>query len=163
MKTIAAQPDLHSPRSPTLNICIPYSSRDEMAGALQTCAQARNHAASQNGITANGGPHANGNQSNGSAQHSDCSASAELQQLDSAMMLAHSPPLDILVRTSGVHRLSDFMLWQITPETTIHFVPTYWPAFGLWDLLPIVLQWQAMQFHKWWRDGGAHQAGKEAT
>lgn len=30
-----------------------------------------------------------------------------------AMSLAGSPPLDILVRTSGVKRLSDFLLWQV--------------------------------------------------
>jgi len=27
--------------------------------------------------------------------------------------LAGSPPLDILVRTSGVKRLSDFLMWQV--------------------------------------------------
>lgn len=27
--------------------------------------------------------------------------------------LAGSPPLDILVRSSGVRRLSDYMLWQV--------------------------------------------------
>jgi undecaprenyl diphosphate synthase len=27
--------------------------------------------------------------------------------------LRDSPKLDILVRTSGVHRLSDFLLWQV--------------------------------------------------
>jgi hypothetical protein len=37
-----------------------------------------------------------------------------VQDIDSKMMLAHSPPLDILVRTSGVCRLSDFMLWQVS-------------------------------------------------
>lgn len=25
----------------------------------------------------------------------------------------NSPPLDILIRTSGVKRLSDFLLWQV--------------------------------------------------
>ncbi len=27
----------------------------------------------------------------------------------------NSPPLDILIRTSGVRRLSDFLLWQVSP------------------------------------------------
>lgn len=36
------------------------------------------------------------------------------EELDSHMMFADSPPLDILVRTSGVRRLSDFMLWQVS-------------------------------------------------
>ena len=27
--------------------------------------------------------------------------------------LAGSPPLDVLIRTSGVKRLSDYMLWQV--------------------------------------------------
>lgn len=29
-------------------------------------------------------------------------------------MLLGQPPLDLLIRTSGVHRLSDFLLWQCT-------------------------------------------------
>lgn len=29
------------------------------------------------------------------------------------MYLAESPPLDIFIRTSGVERLSDFLVWQI--------------------------------------------------
>lgn len=144
-----------------------------MTGALQARVQARASGCSAtNGqphaVTTNGHSHA----TNGSAHHAVTSSSdEELRQLDKAMMLSHSPPLDILVRTSGVHRLSDFMLWQITPETTIHFVPTYWPAFGLWDLLPIVLQWQAMQFHKWFETrrttrrgkGGSSSSSRHAT
>lgn len=31
--------------------------------------------------------------------------------------LSGSPPLDILVRTSGVKRLSDYLLWQVRPDT----------------------------------------------
>ena len=31
--------------------------------------------------------------------------------------LAGSPPLDILVRSSGVKRLSDFLMWQVRSAT----------------------------------------------
>ena len=34
--------------------------------------------------------------------------------------LGESPPLDILIRTSGVNRLSDFLLWQV--RSVIHFL-----------------------------------------
>jgi ditrans,polycis-polyprenyl diphosphate synthase len=53
-----------------------------------------------------------------------------------------SPPLDILVRTSGVKRLSDYLLWQCCENTQIHFPATYWPAFGLWDFMPVILDYQ---------------------
>ena len=37
------------------------------------------------------------------------------QDIEAKLMTskAGSPPLDILIRTSGVKRLSDFMLWQV--------------------------------------------------
>ena len=50
--------------------------------------------------------------------------------------------LDILVRTSNVKRLSDFMMWQADQDTQLHFVKTNWPEFGLTDILPILLGWQ---------------------
>jgi ditrans,polycis-polyprenyl diphosphate synthase len=70
-----------------------------------------------------------------------------------------TPPLDILIRTSGVKRLSDYLLWQVssaftpghlhaltiskcTEKTQIHFIDTYWPDIGLFDLLPIILDYQ---------------------
>ena len=37
------------------------------------------------------------------------------ETIDANLMISRkgSPPLDILVRTSGVKRLSDYMLWQV--------------------------------------------------
>ena len=37
------------------------------------------------------------------------------EDLERYMMtnLAGSPPLDILIRSSGVKRLSDFLMWQV--------------------------------------------------
>jgi ditrans,polycis-polyprenyl diphosphate synthase len=71
---------------------------------------------------------------------------------------ANAPPLDILIRTSGVERLSDFMLWQCHESTEVEFVSCYWPDFGLKHLLPILLEWQWRRrkdsvHRSYWNDG----------
>ena len=38
------------------------------------------------------------------------------------------PPPDLLIRTAGEKRLSDFLLWEIA-YTELYFSPTEWPAF----------------------------------
>lgn len=43
------------------------------------------------------------------------------------------PPLDLLIRTSGEHRLSNFLLWQAAYAELL-FVDTLWPDFGAADL-----------------------------
>lgn len=62
--------------------------------------------------------------------------------LDSHMFTAGLPPLDLLIRTSGVKRLSDFMLWQCHQETQIVFLKCLWPEFDLWGFLPVLVEWQ---------------------
>jgi len=62
--------------------------------------------------------------------------------------LGGSPPLDILIRTSGVKRLSDFLLWQCCEDTQIQYTDTYWPDFGLFDLIPIILDYQRRTWSK---------------
>lgn len=47
------------------------------------------------------------------------------------------PPLDLLVRTSGEHRLSNFLLWQ-SAYAELLFVDTLWPDFGADDLAAAV-------------------------
>jgi undecaprenyl diphosphate synthase len=39
------------------------------------------------------------------------------------------PPLDLMIRTSGEQRISNFLLWQIAYAEFI-FTKTYWPAFN---------------------------------
>lgn len=58
------------------------------------------------------------------------------------MLTKDSPPLDLLIRTSGVERLSDFMLWQCHENTEIVFLDVMWPEFSLWYFLPVLLGWQ---------------------
>ncbi|RAH43319.1 undecaprenyl diphosphate synthase family protein [Aspergillus brunneoviolaceus CBS 621.78] len=64
------------------------------------------------------------------------------QTLTEHMFTGDNPPLDLLVRTSGVERLSDFMLWQCDEETEIVFLDVLWPDFDLWHFLPVLLGWQ---------------------
>jgi len=53
------------------------------------------------------------------------------------------PPADILIRTSGETRLSDFMLYQTAMEKTrICFVDSLWPDFKFYEFLKCILEWQ---------------------
>jgi undecaprenyl diphosphate synthase len=47
------------------------------------------------------------------------------------------PSLDLLIRTSGEHRLSNFMLWQAAYAELL-FVDTLWPDFGRADLVQAI-------------------------
>jgi undecaprenyl diphosphate synthase len=49
------------------------------------------------------------------------------------LYLPELPPVDVLVRTSGEHRVSNFLLWQ-SAGAKIHFCDTPWPDFGAADL-----------------------------
>ncbi|KAJ2902010.1 Decaprenyl diphosphate synthase-like protein [Zalerion maritima] len=62
--------------------------------------------------------------------------------LSSHLYTSPCPPLDLLVRTSGVTRLSDFMLWQCHEDTHISFLDCLWPEFDLWQFIPVLLEWQ---------------------
>lgn len=64
------------------------------------------------------------------------------QTLTNHLHTKDCPPLDLLIRTSGVERLSDFMLWQCHEETEIVFLNVLWPEFDLWHFLPVLLGWQ---------------------
>lgn len=58
------------------------------------------------------------------------------------------PPLDLFIRTSGVMRLSDFMLWQCHQDTHIFFLQCFWPEFDLWHFIPVLLEWQWRRRHR---------------
>jgi len=109
----------------TLNVCCPYTSRDEIASAVQTTVS--------------------GCQS-GAIDSSEIDAAAiesALYTSPDALRGWSLPDPDILVRSSGVCRMSDFLLWQSNRKTAIHFIPRLWPEIGVADLLPVLLGWQA--------------------
>jgi undecaprenyl diphosphate synthase len=52
-----------------------------------------------------------------------------------------APDPDLVVRTSGEHRLSNFLLWE-TPYSELVFVDTLWPDFRRDDLFEAVREYQ---------------------
>ncbi|OLY78335.1 Dehydrodolichyl diphosphate syntase complex subunit Dhdds [Smittium mucronatum] len=105
-------------RGPILNVCMAYLSTDEIAKAV-----------------------------------SDISLSIykdELQPIQINEQLIEEtlessidcPKLDLLIRTSGETRLSNFMLWQASRGALIKFTTVNWPEFKLNNLLGIILDYQ---------------------
>lgn len=56
----------------------------------------------------------------------------EIDQIDDSVIENHlmdATPVDLLIRTSGEQRISNFLLWQIA-YSEIYFTKTLWPDFG---------------------------------
>ena len=51
------------------------------------------------------------------------------------------PDPDLLIRTGGEFRISNFLLWQIA-YTEIHVTQTSWPAFGKKELTEAIFEYQ---------------------
>jgi len=51
------------------------------------------------------------------------------------------PDVDLLIRTSGEQRVSNFLLWQIA-YAELYFTQVYWPDFGRKDLRKALLNYQ---------------------
>ncbi|MBB4640525.1 polyprenyl diphosphate synthase [Rhizorhapis suberifaciens] len=53
----------------------------------------------------------------------------DVEAIAAELDTAGLPPLDLLIRTSGERRLSNFMLWQ-SAYAELHFTDTLWPDFN---------------------------------
>ncbi len=51
------------------------------------------------------------------------------EHIEAQLETAGLPPVDLLIRTSGEERLSNFLLWQLA-YAELMFVDTLWPDFG---------------------------------
>ncbi|MEX0729996.1 MAG: polyprenyl diphosphate synthase [Aquisalimonadaceae bacterium] len=63
------------------------------------------------------------------------------ERLAGEMSLADLPPPDLLIRTGGERRISNFLLWQIA-YAELYFTDTLWPEFGEAELR-VALDWFA--------------------
>lgn len=61
--------------------------------------------------------------------------------IDSYLYTNELPKLDLLIRTSGELRISNFLLWQLA-YAELYFTNTYWPDFSEKDLLVAIENFQ---------------------
>ncbi|NOT09977.1 MAG: di-trans,poly-cis-decaprenylcistransferase [Gemmatimonadales bacterium] len=100
----------------TLNICLSYGSRAELARAARLIAtEVRD-------------------------------GTMRVEEIDEAAMArrlytAGTPDPDLLIRTSGEHRLSNFLLWQIA-YAEFHVTAVLWPDFTRRHLFEAILDFQ---------------------
>ena len=59
----------------------------------------------------------------------------------SYLSTANMPDPELLIRTSGEERISNFLLWQLA-YSELYFTPKYWPDFRKADLYEAILNYQ---------------------
>lgn len=69
-----------------------------------------------------------------------------LESIDESIINKHLytqnlPEVDLLIRTGGEHRISNFLLWQIA-YAELYFTPTYWPEFDTDALKEAIANYQ---------------------
>ncbi len=99
-----------------LNVALNYSGRLELIDALKRIAEA--------------------------VSQGELSLSAIDESLvHSYLYTADLPDPDLLIRTSGEMRISNFMLWQVA-YSEIYVTDTYWPDFRRANLLSAIIEYQ---------------------
>ncbi|KAJ6235061.1 dehydrodolichyl diphosphate synthase complex subunit DHDDS [Anaeramoeba flamelloides] len=119
----------------TLNVCLSYTSRNEIVQGIRditSCLQENKEQSKKKNN--NKDQFLNNNQ-------------IDTNLFDQCLLLSDSGKPDLLVRTSGECRLSDFMLWQVS-DAVISFLPAYWPDFKLHHLLWVILWFQQKEKSK---------------
>ena len=83
----------------TVNICLDYSGKAEIIKAVQSIVKEQIH-----------------------------SEGIDEMEIERHFMLPGFPPVDLMVRTSGEQRISNFILWQIA-YAELYFTSVLWPDF----------------------------------
>jgi undecaprenyl diphosphate synthase len=66
------------------------------------------------------------------------------EHISACLYTGGMPDPDLLIRTSGESRISNFLLWQIA-YTEIFVTPTLWPDFGKDEFIQILKDYQCRE------------------
>ena len=61
--------------------------------------------------------------------------------MNNYLMTKDLPPLDLLIRTSGEYRISNFLLWQLA-YSELYFTDVLWPDFDKDELIKAIANYQ---------------------
>lgn len=100
----------------TLTLCLSYSGRWELVQAIKNIAEEAK---------------------NGLIKPEDIDEALVNRHLSTANM----PDPDLLIRTSGEERISNYLLWQIA-YSELYFTKKYWPEFSKEDLYEAIIDYQ---------------------
>lgn len=65
-----------------------------------------------------------------------------VEDINANLYTSHCPDPDFIIRTSGEHRLSNFMPWQST-YAELYFPKVLWPDFGKNDLIEAIKEYSS--------------------
>lgn len=101
----------------TFTVCLAYGSREEMLDAIKSIAD----------------DHRTGNLSLDSIDE---------EEVSRRLYTGKMPDPDLVIRTSGEERISNFLLWQMA-YTELYFTDVFWPSFSKKELLKAIQTYQA--------------------
>ncbi|XP_073021360.1 dehydrodolichyl diphosphate synthase CPT3-like [Primulina eburnea] len=120
-----------------LLICIAYTSTDEIVHAIEKTYEEKSEefrvldgTGAGYGLT---GVRCNG-------ENKDKSL-IDVEDIDRHMRMAVAPDPDIIIRTSGETRLSNFLLWQ-SASSLLYSPSEFWPEIGFGHLVKAILDFQ---------------------
>ena len=100
----------------TLTLALSYGSRDELVNATkQICDKVKNNIISVENI--------------------------DETLINQHLYTQNLPDVDLLIRTSGEKRISNFLLWQIA-YAELYFTDVYWPDFKNENLYEAIINYQ---------------------
>ncbi|XP_065881865.1 dehydrodolichyl diphosphate synthase 6-like [Euphorbia lathyris] len=111
-----------------LLICVAYTSTDEIRRAVQESCKGKIEI------------------SNPEAELQGKRCRINLVDVEKHMYMAVAPDPDIMIRTSGETRLSNFLLWQ-SSYCQLYSPDALWPEIGIWELVWAILSFQRNRFY----------------
>lgn len=66
------------------------------------------------------------------------------ETISNNLTTANIPDPDLLIRTGGEERISNFLMWQIS-YSELYFTPEYWPDFGKESLYKAIYDYQSRE------------------